>query len=210
MMGFFQAFFSQEKLFQNLANEFRWSNNEEMNSLIIQLTESFNDESINAMPAIIIQEGGWQEIRQSTGANLNKWTEDTDWKVTPVLFPYTIHCISQTKASAKLLQAAVSKGMMSFRRAICELGIDQLTDLRGGPPTRLSSPDETMPGPYDCTVSFELKHDMHWITERTGDPIEQVRLTLYLALEELEIDSDGNPIEPADEWIAQNISFNWE
>ncbi|NIR94756.1 MAG: hypothetical protein GWO08_14110, partial [Gammaproteobacteria bacterium] len=57
LIGFLRGFFSQEELFGNIPNEFKYVDNLAQNSLIVEMTESFNDETINAVPAVIIQEG---------------------------------------------------------------------------------------------------------------------------------------------------------
>ncbi len=207
LLGFLQGFFSQEVLFQDLPNEFRWVDN--LSGLIIEMSESFHDETVNASPAIILQEGGWSEQIQSTGSNANWWQENAESHITPLYHPYTMHCISNTKSSAKLLQSATAKGIMAFRKAIYELGIDNISPLQGGPPMRLNSPDDTIPGYYDCTITTTIKMDQDWIVDRTGDPIEKIRFLFFMACKELTFDENGVPLEPVNEWIQQNISIDW-
>lgn len=209
LIGFLQGFFSQEKLFKNIPNEFRFVDNIAQNSLIIEMSESFNDETINAAPAIIIQEGGFSEIMQSTGSNMNFWGVNSENHVTPFMHSYTLHCISQTKASSKLLQAAVAKSIVTFRKAIYEMGVDNISTLNGMPPMRMSSPDETIPGYYNSAITLQMKMDQSWISDRTGDPIEVVRITFYEACMALTLDDNGIPTQSEEEWIEQNITIDW-
>jgi len=207
LIGFLKGFFCQETLYQDVLNEFRYIDNMVQNSLIIEMSESYQDETVNAIPALIIQEGGFQEVIQATGSNLNHWGVNNESHITPYMHPYTIHCVAATKASAKLLQSATAKSISMFRKAIYALGVDNISELVGGPPLRLSRPDESKPGYYDCTINFRMKMDQDWFSDRTGDPVETIRIAIYEACQELTFDENGTPNEPIADWILQNISI---
>lgn len=205
-MGFLRGFYSQDVLFSHIDNQFRYVDNMQKDSLLIYMSEPYQDEAVNAAPALIIQEGGFSEVTQATNNNQNYWSQNRDSHFTPFQHPYTIHCISQTKASCKLLQAATAKAIATFRHAIYEMGVDNISAIQGSPPMRIGMSDETIPGYYDATIMFNMKMDQHWILSRSGDVLEQIRLNTLMWCAEAEFDENG---APAGDWIEQAVNVNW-
>lgn len=211
LITFLKEFFSQESLYTNLINEFIYTDNQQHDSLIVKMTESYADETINAMPAIIIQELGFQEQIQSTGNNVSDWSYNRETKITPIFHQYAIHCVAETKAACKLLQGTVAMAIISFRKALYEAGLDHIPAINGSPPINMGRPDQDKPGPYDGTISVSIKTDINWILYRSGFVEEKVRVAIRAfveKLEDLEYDSNGELIIPETGIIEQKITIN--
>lgn len=204
LMGFLKAFFGQEKLF-GVSNEFQYIDNVEARKLNITMSDNFDEELQEALPKIVIQEGGFSEnIQVIDNRNWHEPGGNNQAHRATFYHPVTIHCLAKYKGTAKLLQAATAKGIITFRKAIYEMGVDSISSLQGMPPQRLKGGDNSS-GPYDCAVTFQMKMDQIWILSRTGDPEETVRVRMIAALENIEFDENGNIITPPELWFEQNI-----
>lgn len=216
IMGFLKGFFSQSTLYNNQPNPFLYIDGKTKladgsPSLVISMSEN---EYVNPCPAIIIQEGGFTEdIRAiNNNANVIQLLTGKREHMTPMICPITLHCIGANKGHAKLLSAIVAMAISRFRSAIYEMGIDHISPLQGSPPSRMTSQDKQAPSqPYDCMVMFQTVHHQHFdVTRRPYGEIdveEQVRLTIYNAINNIEFDEDGNPTTPATEWIKKEIDI---
>ncbi len=170
LIGFLKEFFTNEVLFDQFPNPFRYTNNRDKNSLWVGISES--DEVHFPLPAIVIQEGGFQENIQATGGNTNIQNVDGSFRAyeTPFFHPYTVHCIGRNKGEAKFLQATTAKAIIAFRRAINELGIDSISPIQGSPPQRMTEPDMIAPSqPYDCPISFQVTMSQQFEVTRIED-----------------------------------------
>lgn len=171
LLGFLKEFFSQEVLVNNLPNPFLYTNNRDKGKIYIGMSES--DEINFPLPALIIQEGGFQENIQAIGSNTNFQNIDGSFIAyeTPFFHPYTIHCIGRSKGEAKLLQAITAKCIIAFRKGIGEMGIDSISPIQGMPPQRMSSSDAQAPSqPYDCPISFQITMAQQFDVSRVEDP----------------------------------------
>lgn len=174
LIGFLSEFYTQDVLYDSFLNPFKYTNNRDKNSLYIGMSES--DEIKFPLPALILQEGGFQENIQATGANTNVQNVSGSFRSheTPFFHPYTIHCIGRTKGEAKFLQASTAKAIIAFRRALGELGIDSISPIQGMPPQRMTEPDMTGPSqPYDCPLSFQITMAQQFDVTRVEDPNSQ-------------------------------------
>ena len=61
LIEFFRAFFGQDQLYQNVPNIFRYTDGRENNSLVIEQSYDYDQETQHAVPALMIQEGGFSE-----------------------------------------------------------------------------------------------------------------------------------------------------
>lgn len=212
LMGFFQGFFAQETLFGQFPNPFIWDGSDSINKLTISMSE--NREKVNAMPAIFIQEGGYTENIRATNNDLNfdDFANGDLYYNSSFIHHYTIHCVGRNKGEAKFLQSIATRAIISFRKAIYEMGLDNISPLQGSPPMRMTSPDAQAPSqPYDCPFSFQVAQTQQWILGRTeyGDvqPEELIRLSVIAALDQLEFDVDGNITSPPEEYFRLNFTI---
>lgn len=207
LTGFLKGFFSQEKLYYGLDNEFIYTNNMDAGTLRIKLSDSFQDESPKGLPVIIISEGGFTEHRQAMD-NRN-WHRPGDGGSqghrVSFFHPLHIHCIARNKGPAKILQAATAQAIISFRKALYELGIDHISDIQGSPPQMLEGQDEAAPSMYDCAISLQAYMEQVWLLQPVGDLEEVVRLSIVASLDGVEYDNNGNIITPQTEWFKQNL-----
>lgn len=201
LIGFLRAFFKQEKLFQKLPNEFVYKDNKTTNSLLIQMVDNYDQESEDATPALVIQEGGFNErMERIDQRETHNWV-DTEHKKAALEYNYSIHCITREKGTCKFLQSAVSKGIMGFRKAIYALGINKIRPLQGGAPQNLGGSTQDHPGPYDATIRLGVVMDQDFILVKGDEPEEAVEFKIRVAVDELEYDSSGNINTPSDEWF---------
>lgn len=211
LMGFFRGFFSQERLYGNIQNDFIFTDNKEKGSLIIKMSEQDREEVINVFPALVIQEGGFSEQVQWMGHS--NWHDHMNGarygQKNNFFHPFTVHCLSETKASAKLLQAAAARGIITFRKAIYEMGVNHITPIQGSPPQRMNQSTETATSLYNCPFSFSMQMQQDWLFTRLGDPLEVTSMAFYSALEALTFDENGDPEQSPENWFKQNITINW-
>lgn len=207
LIGFLRGFFKQESLFANLPNEFVYSDNREVNSLIIQMSESYDQETENATPALVLQEGGWNEQTEVIDQRETHTWPDTEHKKATLRYNYSLHCIAQKKGTAKFLQAAVSKGIMGFRKLIYELGINKIYPMQGTAPENMGGADQTDPGPYNARVRLSIAMDQDFILIKGGEPEEAVTFQATNAIEA--IDRDGNDAiqNPSGEYFQENFNL---
>lgn len=210
LIGFLRGLFSENlQFYENLPNEFLYKDNVE--GLKILMSE--DDEYIYPVPAIIVQEGGFTEHIQSMGNHLRTahLLYDTHYHQPSFMHYYTLHCVAFKKGAAKLLQSIVGKAIIVFRKALYACGIDNISALQGGPPSRLEPPDKNAPSqPYDCTIQFQMKMAQNWVLSRNPgidgvDYEERIRINVISALSELEFDDDGNVTSPPEEWLSNII-----
>lgn len=209
LLGFLKGFFSQESLFDDIPNEFIYKDNRENDSLIISTSYQVDTEQINAFPCIILQEGGFSE--DITTIDSRNWSNlaMTNTHISSFYHPITLHCITANKGSCEMLQAITAMAIITFRKGIYEMGVDHITPLQGGPPQLISQQSETQAKYFDATLSLNMKMQQDWWFTFKGDPEEIVKFTLTAALNELEYDSNGDPLEPADEWTRQHLRIQW-
>lgn len=213
LLAFLKAFFSQEKLFKQIPNEFRFVDHRQ-NSLVITMSENFNEENVNAVPALVLQEMGATESIEAIGNNANwqDWIAEK-WATQATFYhPFTLHCIGATKDSAKLLQSAASSGIIMFRKAIYELGIDNISSVQMHAPQRLEGQDRSNPSTmYVCALSFQVKAAQQWITTRVPDgdvqPEEEIYIKIAHALDALEYDDTCTPLGDPSEWFSQQVTI---
>lgn len=188
LMIFLKEFFSQERLIAHTANKLRYDGLSSKGSLFIQMTEDRGVESTNALPAIVIQDGGWEEV---TSGMDNRHTHEMGGEIvhkTIFMSAYTIHCVGRNRGEAKLLQALVGGSIFMFRRALYGMGMDFLTNMSGMAPQKLSAP-ESDGGPYDAAVMFAVRHSLDW-GETWGEEFEEKISISVLRTLESTLDGD--------------------
>lgn len=179
-MSFLKQFFSGDM--PPAAADFKYVDNRAPQSLIIQMTEDTDVETVNALPSIVLQDGGWRETRHSLN-DRHAWVlgERVTHK-TVIVSVMTIHCLARRRGSAKLLQSIVAQSVITFRRVLGALGIDTIPDVQAMPPVKLSDPVSDS-GPYDAALMFECYHSLDWYEEWGDDFEEEFLITLKEALE---------------------------
>ena len=169
LLGFLKEFFSQERLYGQFPNLFVYDPASK-NSLHILLSE--DKDEINSSPALIIQEGGFNENIQSTGSDQN-WTllaSDQTGYNKSLIHSYTIHCIGRNKGEAKLLQSTTAQAIMGFRKVIYQLGIDSIAPLQGMPPQRMTAQDKQAPSQlYNCPIALQVTMQQQFVVSRVPD-----------------------------------------
>lgn len=210
ILGFLKGFFQQKKLYTHIPNEFQFIDNVKQGSLIIKTSEHHDEETVNAVPAIILQEGGFTENKEVVD-HLNTWDllQGTETHIGSFYHPIVLHCVAKEKGSCEALQAAVAKAIIMFRKAIYELGVDNISPLQGSPPQRLTQPEQAINTIYDSTVSFQCKMSSRWYLDNVGGDLEQfVSFMITAALKDLEFDENCVPLDPIEDWFQQNISLD--
>lgn len=202
MFAFFKVFFAQEMLFSGIQNPFKFTDNVSENSLIIQMSDDYDQETANAFPALVIQESGFNEERR-TLANRNTWelVQQSQRFKTVFYYRYVIHCVCQTKGEAKWLQAAAAKALMAFRNAIYETGVDDISTIQAYPPQRLNAASgSSVPGPYDCAFTFVMSLDDDWLLDRSGFFEEELITSFRVTVCAPEYNEDGELLTPSIEY----------
>lgn len=206
LVPFLKSFFSQDILYGGIENIFKFTNGLEQNSLVIEMSETFDTETPNAMPSIILQEGGFMEDDRILG-DRRHWTTMNAYESHKSRFMhrFTLHCVAETKGAAKWLQAATAKSLITFRRAIYELGIDYISPIQGSPPQRFANANQTIS--YNAMISFSVAMEDDWWYDIRGNLEQQISISLSAAFGELEYDSNGNLITPS-QFFTQNINID--
>lgn len=201
LIGFFRAFFKQDQLFDGLPNEFQYSDNRDQNSLIIQMVDNYDQESEDSTPAIVIQEGGFRErMARIDQRETHDWTH-TEHKKAALDYNYSVHCMAREKGVAKFLQAATSKSVMGFRKAIYALGVNKVHPMTGGAPQNIGSADQDHPGPYDAPVRLQITMDQDFVFIKGDTPEDAVEIKMRAAVEQIDYNDDGTVATPSDEWF---------
>lgn len=171
LMAFFKEFFTQPRLVKDMENEFLYVDNKKENSLIIKLTDDADVESVNAVPMIVIQDGGWQERNHSMN-DRHAWVfgENNQHK-TVIHAVVKVECLARRRGTAKLLQSIVAQAIIMLRRVLYEFGIDTIPDIQAEAPIKLSSPASNA-GPWVAGVMMEVYHSVDW-GEVWGDDFEE-------------------------------------
>lgn len=209
LLGFLQGFFSQPVLFNSLPNEFQYTDGTEENSLVIQPTGDFDHETPDALPALVLQEGGFQEQRRRID-QLKTWEWDgTDHHKTNYRHPFTLHCITRYRGTSKLLQGAAAKALRNFRNLIYRMGVDEITPINGQPSVSLDPQEASgTPETHDAALSFSVLMANDWMIAPDGEPVEQICISTIGVLEQTDFDENGDPILPSDEYITQNLTID--
>lgn len=206
LIGFLKAFFSQPQLFDSLDNSFLYTDGVSENTLSIQMTGDFDHETVESIPALVLQEGGFQEERRAID-QMRTWDwEGSDSHKTEYRHNFTLHCLTRFRGTSKLLQGACSKAIRNFRKALYQMGIDEITPVSGMPPQKLdSSPTMSVPSYHAASIQFSVLMANDWILSPDGDPVDEVFVRMLGVLENTEFDTNGDPLLPADMWVSQNL-----
>lgn len=207
LVGFFRAFFSQPTLFNSVPNEFEWVDNQKEHSLIIEMTGAYDFETPDAVPSIVIQEGGFNEREETMDRRVLHNFKGREKHLTNWSHSFILHCITRRRGTSKLLQAAVARSLSGFRKMIYQMGVEHIFPLRGRPPQRLKNNMNDIPGPFDSAIQLRMKMRQNWILDRTHEPEEKIRVTFHSALDKVELDEDGNPKNP-DEVVTQELNID--
>jgi len=200
LIPFFKAFFSQDYLYGGIRNSFKYVDNLTDNTLIISSSDDYDSEAPNATPSLVIQEGGFSEDRRVLGPGRKLWdvSEHSELYKSSFMHPLTIHCVTEEKGSAKFLQAALSKAIITFRWALYEYGINDISNIQGFPPTRLDG--TTTPYMYDCPISFQVQIDTDWSQYKEGDTGEKILIAFTALLDNISYSETG-------EIVSENGTF---
>lgn len=198
LIGFFRGFFGQSELFRGVTNEFVWTNNQDENSLVIETSGVYDQDTPNSLPSIVLQDTGSQELEETIDRRgTSESMMNTEYHVTNFRQSYTCHCMARRKGAARLLQDAVLRSVGMFRKALYQMGIDHIYPMQAHPAQNLANADDT-PGHYDCAVTVPMKMRQNWILSRTGEPEEYIEATIYQGLTRIEFDEFGNITNPGD------------
>jgi hypothetical protein len=209
LLAFLKAFFSQKRLFKDIDNEFIYTDGVSDSSLTVRVSYSTFDENINSFPCIVLQEGGFQEeMRGLDNRNSSSIFDMEDYHISSFSHPITIHCLTANKGSSELLQALVSRAIISFRKSIYEMGIDHITPINGMPTQMMSSPAESTAQYFDSAITFAMHAQQNWFFTSVDNPEEIIKISLISALNELEYDIDGNILSDSLEYFSQNIKID--
>jgi hypothetical protein len=200
LLPFFKAFFSQEYLYGGIRNAFKYVDNVSDNTLIINISDDYGTETPNALPSLVIQEGGFSEDRRILGAGRKLWSmsEHNELYKSSFMHPLTIHCVTEEKGSAKFLQASLAKAIITFRWALYEYGINDISPLQGFPPSRLDG--DTTAYMYDCPITFQVQMDANWSLFREGDTGEKILIAFTSLLDNISYSDTG-------EIVSENGTF---
>jgi hypothetical protein len=213
IIGFLKGFFQQEKLYKSIPNEFRYVDNIANKTLIVDMSENYGEDKINSHQCIIVQEMGATEAIETIANSMN-WSDIfLERFSTQATFyhPFTLHCISGTKESAKLLQSTASQAIIMFRKAIYALGIDNISAMQMHAPQRLEGGEHLVAVRYDCAISFQVRAAQQWVTSRVPDgdvqPEEEIYINMVFALNEIEYEEGTcTPLGDPSEWFQQQVT----
>ncbi|MFB6374689.1 MAG: hypothetical protein ABEN55_16570 [Bradymonadaceae bacterium] len=200
-IGFFRALFGQAKLYQSIPNEFEWVDNREENTLVIESSGVYGFDTVDSLPSIVVQSNGFDEREETMDRRVLHDFHGYEKHLTNYMHRHTFHCLARRRGASRLLQNAVTRGIGMFRKMIYQMGVEKIFPLQGRPPQLLEGRQD-IPGAYDSAVTTRTKMRQNWFLQREGDPEEEVRIQFHAALEEVELDDQGNPKNP-DEVISQ-------
>ena len=192
---FLKAFFSQAQLYQGIVNPFRYTDGKEIHTLAIQWSDDFDGETPNAVPALVISEGGFAENKRAFGPGRKTWETNSGNELykTNLYHSFIIHCIGQTKGESKWLQAVTGKALMTFRWAIYEMGINDISGISGSPPQKIKGAQNS-PEMYDSVLQFQMAMDDHWVIDRTGYEEDLMLVAFKAMIEPLPVNDLSNVI----------------
>ena len=185
---FLKTFFSQETLYSGFTNQFKYTDGKEIHTLAIQWKDDYDQEGPNAIPALVISEGGFSENKRTLGPGRATWEINQFSEVYKTHFyhNFMIHCVAGTKGECKLLQAAVSKAIIVYRWALYRMGINDISGISGSPPSKIRGA-ESNPEMYDAVIQLQIAMDDHWTIEAPGDPEELISIAFKAVVEPLPI-----------------------
>lgn len=199
LIGFLNAFFAQPQLFVSGVRHSASEPGEARKSVVVQITEDRAKESVDAVPAVVLQDMGFEERQIGIDSRHTHLFGEALVHKSHFAMNYNIHCIARFRGSAKTLQALVTLALVMFRRALYDNGVDYIGPIRGMPPVKMS-PSNSDAGPYSGVISFELLHALDW-EEVWGDELEEkISMAIETALEcatgsfdlEFEVDVEQN------------------
>lgn len=207
IIGFLKGFFSQEELYGGLKNEFRYYDNKD-EGLLIKMTDYFNQEVYSEVPALIVQEGGFNErIQMMDNREWHMPISGQQGHRATFYHPLTIHCMTRFKGTSKILQSAVAQSIIAFRKAIYEFGIDNISQISGMPPSALGSQSKKTPQGYVAAVQFTLKMDNIWTLRPESEIEEAIKVQTQAIAEKVKYDDTGNVVTPPENFIKQSLSI---
>jgi hypothetical protein len=173
LIGFYKEFFSQERLFASIANEYRFVEGAREGSLVINTTEDVDIETTNALPSLLIGSGGWSEtIREIDSRDL--WQAGGQIEhhsfFTSV---FSVTAITANKGSCEVLQGLAALALIKYRRAIYELGIERISEPQGQAAQKLGEAraDRT----YAASFTFTVVHQHDWVEREWADQEKKIR-----------------------------------
>ena len=208
IIGFLKGFFSQEELYGGLKNEFMYMDNKG-DGLIIKMTDHFNQEVYSELPSLIVQEGGFNERTQMMdNREWHRPMQGQQGHRATFYHPLTIHCLTRYKGPSKILQSAVAQSIITFRKAIYEFGVDNISPISGMPPNQIGGGRQNKtPQAYVSQIRFTIKMDNIWTLEKNTEIEEQIRVQTKSIAEQVEYDKTGNVLTPPESFIKQSLSI---
>lgn len=168
LLGFFRGFYAQERLFEGIVNELRYSAGG--NGLKISQADATTKDDINHVPSIILQSGGVRE--EMIAIDNRSWHSFAkNYHKTSYRTIYSAHCMAATLGQAKLLATTTMNALIAYRRVIYEHGVDNISAVSLTEPQKLS-PENDAQGVYVISVMFEVRSEWDW-SEEESDGIEQ-------------------------------------
>jgi len=176
LMSFYKSFYSQEKIFATISNEFLYKDNVAKNSLIINMSEDLDIENADALPALVLTEGGAAERIFATN-NMNYYNlESSIHHISWIESQYSVTAITAHKGTCKILAGSAFLALIVFRRALAELGLERIGELSMSPPQKISSP--TGDKRYAMSFSFSVSHLFAWKEMQMGALEEQIEIKI--------------------------------
>lgn len=173
LIGFFKSFFSQDQLFGHIVNEYRFVDGARADSLVINTSEDMDIETVNALPALIIQAGGWNEvIREIDSRDLwemgGKFEHHSFFNSV-----FSVTAITANKGSCEVLSGLAALALIKFRRAIYELGVERISEPQGQPPRKIS--EARTDRIWAASFTFTMLHQHDWTETEWADKEQNIR-----------------------------------
>lgn len=179
LVAFYKVFFSQERLFANIINEFVYSDGS--NGLVINSADDRDIETINSFPALVIQPGPWSVEVESIDQRNDHMFGSTNDKVTHVRSSFSVTAVTSNVGSCEVLIGLATLALLFFDRALKEEGFEDITKPSGGPATKISQPSDDQK--FAATFSFTVKQRLDWIEKGIAPPEEKISVAQRVNVE---------------------------
>lgn len=170
LTSFFKVFFSQDRLFNTIQNQFKYTDGVAKDSLVIGSSDDRAIETVNAFPALVIVPGPWELVEGPIDHRNEHAFGSRNDKIMFVLTSFSVHAICANNGTAEVLQGLATAALVMFRRALYEEGLDYISNPNGSPPRKVSQPNDDQK--FAAPFFFSVRHRLDWI-ESVIAPAEQ-------------------------------------
>lgn len=174
-LDFFRQFFSQDVLYvdeygNTLVNEFRYDEEvpPEQRAFNIMLDYDDMNAAPDALPMLVLEDNGESAAHMVTDNRTGWSTIPTPQKERTDLVrgSYTIHCLSRTRGSSRLLASIVVNAITTFYDILTTRALHRIDPWSIGKTVSVSQAEDVV---VDTPINVSFTYEQQWITKHLGN-----------------------------------------